>query len=186
MSFLFFHVLGLQSGVTLWTSLFIFTLLALKPLVDAVRMEEMSTNWNPVNDIAFVELVDANDAFCRLKFIAFGFELNLLELFQEQLNMVFFLLSDLMLDILVVVVALHLGDLALESSDVVDSSNIVVPIRIWLIPVEVNVVGFVNITSHTHGCQETDDTRADESNGNGQNAVKPGSSVKILLHVNPP
>jgi len=143
------HLLGLEGCIALGAPLLVLGHVPLKPLVDTLGVEEMSTNWNSADLLIGVKTFHADDALGGGILIVGRVEADCLHFGQEHLDVISLLLFDLSLQLLVV--ALHLLDLPLQPSDVVDSDDVFVPVWVGLVNVEINIMGFVDVASD-HPC----------------------------------
>ena len=144
------HFLGLEGGVALGTSLFVLFNFALEPLFDALLVEEVPADWDSPQVLVLSELIHAHDAFCCFELIGFFGELDLFHLGHEGLDVGFLLLSNLLLDLFIV--SMHLLDLSLEPPYVVDPQDVIVPLRVGVLNVEVDRIDLpVNVAPYALG-----------------------------------
>lgn len=173
------HLFGLQGDVALRTSLLVLGHVAFEPFLDALLVEEVTAHWDSGNDLVLIECVHADHALGRLELVVLLIEPHLLQLKNELRDVFPLLLLDLPLQVLIV--ALHLLDLPLEPADVIHADDVFVPVGVWLVDVEVDVVGFVDVAPHEAGHNAAAEARSDDRDCHCQDVLEPRFRILIFL-----
>ena len=136
----------------------VFSFFVIEPLFDAARMEEMPAHWNSANLFAVGKPLEADDTFISLEFIIPTVKLHNLKQFNEFLNVCLLFLRNLLFKIAIDFISLHQLDLPLKSPDIVNSYDILIPVWIWLVYIEIDMCGMIDVAlnarSHEAAAEE--------------------------------
>ena len=143
LSFLLLHLLSFQNLVALWASLLLLLRFALKPFLETIRVEEVLAGRNPQKPLMLLEWIDADDTLGNTSKLKLGLVrrvVDVLQLLQEFLDTHLFDLSQLILQL----PCLPLGyvllcELPLQPPHLIDPELVCIPVRIWLLNIEVNM-----------------------------------------------
>lgn len=154
-----FQFLGFEHLVALGTSLLGFLVLRVKPLICAVNMEEMAACWDLQKRISVHESIHTNDTVVNFKLIvmliilrglqtSFEFQDILLGQFLQLLfHILFWALDRVFRMLLLLPLLLSIGDLSLETANVVDSYLVLIPLWVYCVDIIVNSTQWLWVTA---------------------------------------